>query len=64
MKRIFKGQEPEELHRWKEENAHIPENLTFENMPKRSAKLQMIAEQGHLCAYTMQSISNRRSLPY
>jgi uncharacterized protein (TIGR02646 family) len=56
MRRIIKGQEPEELRNWKAENAHAPENLTFKNMPKRDAKLQMLAEQGHLCAYTMESI--------
>jgi uncharacterized protein (TIGR02646 family) len=58
MRRIVKGQEPEELRRWKEENAQIPENLKYDrgNWPTRAVKLQMLAEQGHLCAYTMQSI--------
>lgn len=56
MRRIVKGSEPEELRHWKEENAEVPQNLIYENMPKVAIKLQMLSEQGHLCAYTMQSI--------
>lgn len=56
MRRILKGQEPEALRRWKEENTEVPQNLTYGNMPKAEVKLQMLAEQGYLCAYTMQSI--------
>jgi hypothetical protein len=56
MRRIIKGQEPEELRSWKEQNAVAPQNLTYSNMPKAGVKLQMLAEQGHLCAYTMQRI--------
>ncbi len=57
MRRIIKGQEPEELRRWKE--AEVPQNLTYDNMPKAAksgVKCQMLAEQGYLCAYTMQRI--------
>lgn len=54
MRRITKGQEPDELRRWKE--IEVPENLTYDNMPKAEVKRQMLAEQGHLCAYTMQRI--------
>src|SRR5579871_5789995 len=57
MKRIIKGPEPEELRCWKEENSEAPQNLTYDNMPKTSVKLQMLAEQGYLCAYTMQGIA-------
>ncbi len=56
MRRITKGQEPEELRFWKEQNAVTPQNLTYSNMPKAGVKLQMLAEQGYLCAYTMQRI--------
>ncbi|MGO9574335.1 MAG: hypothetical protein ACLPTQ_08410 [Terriglobales bacterium] len=56
MRRIIKGPEPEQLRRWKEENAETPQNLTYNNMPKEGVKLQMLAEQGYLCAYTMQRI--------
>jgi|HubBroStandDraft_4_1064222.scaffolds.fasta_scaffold277572_2 uncharacterized protein (TIGR02646 family) len=56
MRRIIKGLEPEELRRWKEQNAHVPQNLTYANMPKAEVKRQMLAEQGYLCAYTMQQI--------
>lgn len=56
MRRITKSQEPEELRSWKELNAIAPQNLTYGNMPKAGVKLQMLAEQGHLCAYTMQRI--------
>jgi len=57
MKRITKGQEPQELRRWKEEE--VPQNLTYANMPKDvkvAVKRQMLAEQGYLCAYTMEQI--------
>ena len=56
MRRIIKGQEPDELRRWKEENAEVPQNLTYGNMPKVEVKRQMLTEQGYLCAYTMQRI--------
>jgi uncharacterized protein (TIGR02646 family) len=56
MRRIVKGQEPEALRRWKDENAEIPQNLTYENMPKPAVKVQMLIEQGHLCGSTMQRI--------
>jgi uncharacterized protein (TIGR02646 family) len=56
MRQITKGPEPQAIRHWKEENAAVPQNLTYENMPKAPVKLQMLAEQGHLCAYTMQRI--------
>ena len=57
MRRIIKGQQPDELRRWKEDE--VPQNLTYANMPgsaKAGVKRQMLAEQGYLCAYTMQRI--------
>jgi uncharacterized protein (TIGR02646 family) len=57
MRRIIKGQEPEELRRWKENE--VPQNLTYDNMTqaaKEGVKRQMLSEQGYLCAYTMQRI--------
>src|ERR1700740_633010 len=57
MKRIIKGKEPEELRSWKEENVETPQNLIYGNMPTASVKLQMLSEQGYLCAYTMRAIS-------
>ena len=54
MRRIVKGEDPEELRLWKENE--VPENLTYANMPKTEVKRQMLAEQGYLCAYTMQQI--------
>lgn len=57
MRKIIKGQEPEELRRWKDDE--VPQNLTYANMPsaaKAGVKRQMLAEQGYLCAYTMQRI--------
>jgi uncharacterized protein (TIGR02646 family) len=59
MKRIVKGREPEALRLWREQNASIPENLKYDrgNWPTRAVKAQMLAEQGYLCAYTMQSIT-------
>jgi uncharacterized protein (TIGR02646 family) len=57
MRRIVKGQEPEDLRVWKEQNAAVPQNLTYSNMPKAGVKSQMLVEQGYLCAYTMQRIA-------
>ncbi|HWZ45475.1 MAG TPA: retron system putative HNH endonuclease [Candidatus Saccharimonadales bacterium] len=56
MKRIVKGLEPERLRRWKEENAAVPQNLNYGNMPTTEVKSQMMVEQGYLCAYTMKRI--------
>jgi uncharacterized protein (TIGR02646 family) len=56
MKLIIKGEEPQELRRWKQENAESPQNLTYRNMPTDQVKHQMLSEQGSLCAYTMQRI--------
>lgn len=56
MRRIIKDPEPERLRHWKEENAAVPQNLTYGNMPTAPVKLQMLAEQGYLCAYTMRRI--------
>ena len=56
MRRIVKGTEPEELRKWKEENAETPQNLTYGNMPTAVVKRQMLTEQGYLCAYTMRAI--------
>lgn len=58
MRRIIKGQEPEALHRWKQENVEVPQNLTYGNMPKAPVKSQMLLEQGYLCGYTMQRIQS------
>lgn len=57
MRRIVKGPEPEDVRLWREANAAVPQNLTYDNMPKIGAKRQMLVEQGYLCAYTMQRIS-------
>ena len=56
MRRIIKGQEPAALRRWKDENAGVPQNLTYQNIPKPAVKAQMLVEQGYLCGYTMQRI--------
>ena len=56
MRQIIKGPEPDELAAWKQENAQTAQNLTYTNMPKLGVKAQMLGEQGHLCAYTMQRI--------
>jgi len=42
MRRITKGQEPGELRRWKE--AEVPQNLTYDNMPKGEVKRQMLED--------------------
>jgi uncharacterized protein (TIGR02646 family) len=53
MRLIVKGLEPDDLLRWKADNAVTPQNLTYDNMPKLPVKAQMLREQGFLCAYTM-----------
>src|ERR1017187_10800417 len=58
MRRIIKGEEPAELRLWKEANTDTPQVLTYGNMPKPQVKLQMLIEQGYLCAYTMQRIES------
>jgi len=55
MRRITKGPEPEDLRTWRQ--TEVPENRTYDNMPKLAVKRQMLTEQGYLCAYTMQRIS-------
>jgi uncharacterized protein (TIGR02646 family) len=59
MKRIVKGAEPEELSKWKEDNADVPQNLRYGSLHgnvTRAIRQQMLTEQGFICAYTMQRI--------
>lgn len=61
MRLIVKGAEPEELSRWKAANAEVPENLAYNALHGaeiRAIRNQMLIEQGHLCAYTMQRINS------
>lgn len=61
MRQIVKGLEPDELRRWKEQNANVPQNLKYGSLHgpvKRAIRQQMLGEQGFLCAYTMQQIQD------
>jgi uncharacterized protein (TIGR02646 family) len=61
MRRIVKGTEPEELRRWKDQNAASPQLLRYPNLGGAQTiaiRQQMLAEQGYLCAYTMQRIQS------
>ena len=61
MRHIVKGLEPDELSKWKEQNAGVPQNLRYSSLHgnvTRAIRQQMLTEQGYLCAYTMQRIGN------
>ena len=59
MKRIKRGEEPDALRMWKEDNRAVPENLVYDALhatETRAIREQMLREQGYICAYTMQRI--------
>lgn len=58
MRLIAKGQEPRELSQWKAENALTPQNLRYGGggFPAEEIRTALLAEQFHLCAYTMKRL--------
>lgn len=58
MKFINKGGQPEELIRWKATNAASPQNLVYGggDFPSEAVRKSLLAEQFHLCAYTMRQL--------
>lgn len=55
MRTITKGAEPHELLNWKRANQATPQNLNYRggDFPAESVRKALLAEQLHLCAYTM-----------
>jgi len=58
MRAISKIQQPQELVRWRAENAAVPENLVYGQggFPSEAIRQNLLREQFHLCAYTMRSL--------
>ena len=59
MRFVRKGPEPAELRRWKRDNSGIWGRKAFDQLDasaKGATREQLLAEQGHLCAYTMMRI--------
>ncbi|MCK7579533.1 MAG: hypothetical protein MZV65_30045 [Chromatiales bacterium] len=61
MRSIVKGAEPRALIQWKAENAQTPENLVYGGggFPADAVRAALLAEQFHLCAYTMKRLKTR-----
>lgn len=58
MRTITKGGQPEALIRWKADNAASPQNLIYGggNFPSEAVRRSLLAEQFHLCAYTLRQL--------
>lgn len=55
MKKINKGQPPNELTKWRTDNAAVPQNLFYglAEFPLGQVLGTLLEEQGHVCAYTL-----------
>lgn len=60
MKRIQKGNECGAMIRWRADNAAAPQNLVYGGggFPGADVLKALLAEQGHLCAYTLKRIDS------
>ncbi|MDC6167283.1 hypothetical protein [Paucibacter sp. XJ19-41] len=58
MKQIQKGNECQAVTDWRTENATVPQNLVYGRggFPVEKVLEALLAEQGHLCAYTLKRI--------
>lgn len=58
MRTITKGEEPHDLLNWKRANQATPQNLNYRggDFPAEAARKALLAEQLHLCAYTMKAL--------
>lgn len=58
MRTIQKGQQPQELIRWRAKNAAVSQNLVYGEggFPAEAVRKSLLAEQLHLCAYTMRQL--------
>lgn len=59
MRAIHKGEQPQELIRWRADNAAVPQNLVYGEgaFPAEAVRQSLLAEQLHLCAYTMRRLA-------
>ena len=59
MRSITKGAEPRALIRWKADNVATPQNLVYGGggFPGEKVRESLLAEQFHLCAYTMKRLA-------
>ena len=54
MRYVTKGRQPKELIEWKALNTSTPQNLVYGgSFPAEEVRRTMLAEQFHLCAYTL-----------
>jgi hypothetical protein len=58
MRSISKGAQPQDLIRWRADNAAVPQNLVYGagGFPSEAVRQSLLAEQLHLCAYTMRQL--------
>lgn len=58
MRTITKGEEPHDLLNWKRTNQATPQNLNYRggDFPAEAVRKALLAEQFHLCAYTMKAL--------
>lgn len=58
MRTITKGEEPHDLLNWKRVNQATPQNLNYRggDFPNEAVRRALLAEQLHLCAYTMKAL--------
>lgn len=58
MRTITKGEEPHDLLNWKRANQAAPQNLNYGGggFPFEAVRAALLAEQLHLCAYTMKAL--------
>lgn len=59
MKKINKGQQPQDLLQWRAANAATPQNLKYGQggFPRRAVLSALLRDQGFLCAYTLKRIA-------
>lgn len=60
MRTITKGAQPQELIRWRADNAEVPQNLVYGGgaFPGEAVRNSLLVEQLHLCAYTMRQLKS------
>lgn len=58
MRHIVKSEEPRALLNWKSANRATPQNLVYgeAGFPREAVRQALLAEQYHLCAYTMKRL--------
>ena len=58
MRAINKREQPQELIRWRADNAAVPQNLVYGAgaFPSEAVRESLLLEQFHLCAYTMRPL--------